>query len=266
MHSTDFTPFVATGLQGNKGRPYGVMAGFIVTFVSFTLFSRQLLSSANIDPQLIQNISSCLLLIFGGILFSEYLSGKFNQFASKLANIGENLSNTFDTKSSDGFWSGLLFGSCIAFLWAPCAGPILAAILVQTIQQKTDSAAVISLFFFGLGVGIPMLFVTIFGRKLLDRLRFLKTNSTRIRKIVAVIIIGSVLLNKFDFWTRLFTLEPSLGVSVKEQPKNSSKIKMDNKINNKPTRKLIKSIDPYPTPDIQEGNEWINSTPLDLKT
>src|SRR5476649_1239936 len=84
---------LVTGIQGGKLRPYGIIFGFITTFVIFTLFARNIFSSININPMLLQDIAIYLILAFGVILFSDYLSDRFSLLSQRLAGLGQKLSD-----------------------------------------------------------------------------------------------------------------------------------------------------------------------------
>jgi cytochrome c biogenesis protein CcdA len=97
---------LATGIQGGKLRPYGIILGFISAFVAFTFFARALISLFHIDPQYLRDISIYLIIFFGVVLFSDYLSERFSLFTQRFANVGESLSFKAEQKLPSGFWSG----------------------------------------------------------------------------------------------------------------------------------------------------------------
>jgi cytochrome c biogenesis protein CcdA/thiol-disulfide isomerase/thioredoxin len=241
---------LVTGIQGGKLRPYGIIVGFITTFVLFTFFARKIFSTINIDPMVLQEITIYLILAFGVILYSDYLSEKFSVYFQWLANLGQTLSDKAESHLPKGFWSGVLLGGGIAFIWTPCAGPILAAVLVQTIQQKADSHAFLILTAFSIGVAVPMLIITIFSKGILQHVRVLSRHTQIVRKILASIIIISMLFVKFNVWQKLFDLGGP-PISTNEFL---------------PATHLIDGIvAPYPAPQIQRITKWINTEPLNLE-
>ncbi len=70
-------PIVLSGsLSGSRKRPVGIVIGFVTVFALFTLFSRKLVEVAGIDLNILREVSFILLLFFGFIMLSGYLSEK----------------------------------------------------------------------------------------------------------------------------------------------------------------------------------------------
>lgn len=235
-------PIILSGsLSGSKKRPFGIIIGFIFTFSLFTFFSHQLVQSTGIDLTLVRYFSYALLIMLGVIMISTYLTEKFTHSMRKLANVGSTLA--IANNSQGGLISGILFGSLVGLIWTPCAGPILAAVIVQTALQQTTTTSFIIILSFGAGAAIPMLVIALFGRKIMDRVGFFKTHAIALRKALGVIIIAAVLYMIYG---------TDVSFAIPKTPNQSQ-------------ARLIDGIHfPYPAPALFDSTEWINSPPLQL--
>ncbi len=235
---------LSTSADGGRKRPFGIITGFVIAFTLFALLSRQLVSFLHIDLDYIKYGSLILLTIFAVILFSEKLSAQFNQLTQGFANAGNQLSNQ---TTEGGFFSGILIGMLIGVVWTPCAGPILAAVLVQVIRQQSDLQAFAQVAAFALGAGVPMLIIALTGRKIMSRFRFFTTHTAAIRKSIAVIMLLAV-----AFIASGVDAQSLFG-------KNTTKI-----TNNNGLQDALPN--PYPAPEFSGIESWINTSPLTLKS
>lgn len=244
-------PLVLSGsLTGTRFKPFGIIVGFIISFSILTLSIRGLVAITHINPDHIRNAAFVILILLGLIMLSEYLSEKFNIVTQRLINIG----NFFQSKSETqtGFWGGILFGSLIGIVWTPCAGPVLAAVIVQVALQQTTMAGILTVMAFALGAGIPMLIIAITGHKIMEKFRFFKKNTVALRKILGAIIIGSVFYLLFQPEIPLANLNKKSALTTAIQFANNNE--------------LINGLaQPYDAPQIDGINNWINSPSLNLK-
>ncbi|OAI49448.1 cytochrome C biogenesis protein [Gammaproteobacteria bacterium SCGC AG-212-F23] len=237
-------PIIFAGsITGSKKRPLGIIIGFVFIFALFTFFSRKLVQYAGIDLNLIRHISFGILLLLGLIMLSSYLTEKFSQLTQKLANTGSTLSTANNPQG--GLLSGILFGGLIAIIWTPCAGPILAAVIVQTVIQQSTFTSFLTLLAFGIGAAVPMLAIVFFGRSMIEKFSYFKTHTTFFRKLLGAIIIVSVVY--------MIYLESGTNIAAATKTNNNTTLNLQNAL-------LI----PYPAPAIGGIDAWINSEPLQL--
>lgn len=235
---------LSASIDGGKWRPFGIIVGFVFSFTAFAMLSRKIVSSLGINLELIKYGSLLLLFLFGLVLLSEKLSTIFNNKTSAFANLG----NKLTTNSKDGFLSGIIVGSCIGLVWTPCAGPILATVLVQIIRQESDFQALLLIFAFSIGAALPMFIISLTGRKIMSKLNFLTNNTAKLRKIFGILIIISVCFIAFDGNARSYFANKD-GLKIV----NSSGLKDG----------LEK---PYPAAEIVGIETWLNSNPLTIES
>ena len=240
---------LASGVDSGRFRPYGLIVGFMFSFSVFTLLASQLVKSLGLEPEVIRNASFIILGVFGVIMLSEKLSDKFGEATQGLANLGQKVNSAQNkTPGKEGFWSGFLMGCAVGLIWAPCAGPIMAVVFIQVLQQETDLGSVLTVLAFSMGAGIPMLILTVLGNYMMRQLNFLKQNSRIIRKVLGVLLVGGVLLAAFggNWWD-----------SLSEAATGSQKVVANNKLLNPLPR-------PYKAPEITGITAWPNSKPQKL--
>jgi cytochrome c-type biogenesis protein len=66
---------------------------------------------------------------------------------------------TFQGKPASTFIGYFLFGATFALGWTPCVGPILSSILMLAASEKTVSQGMLLLFFYAVGLGLPLIAV-----------------------------------------------------------------------------------------------------------
>lgn len=233
-------PLVLTGsLTGSKARPLGLIVGFILTFTLFTLFSKILIDHLHINANALRYASYTILTFLGIMMMSNYLTEKFNLFTKQIIHVNQASNRNF---IQNNFWSGVLFGALIAIIWTPCAGPILAAVIVQAIIQKTTINSFFVVLFFALGVSIPMLLIAFLGRGFMQHFNFFRGKSSLFRKLLGALIILGVIFSIYSTDLALF----------------SARLKFNNFVTSEVSHKI------YPAPPLAGIVAWINSPPLQL--
>lgn len=237
---------LSVSIDGSRRRPYGVILGFIISFALFTFFSRQLVLWFGLDLNWVRNISFGLLLLLGFVMVSVYLTEKFTLLTQRLGNLGLQATTTSNMRDSS-FSSGVIFGALIGLIWTPCAGPILAAVIVESILQQSSIASFMTVFAFAIGAAIPMLIIALFGRALTSKIKFFEAHAVFIRKLLGVIIIASVIV--MIYAPGLFT--PTLKSSISADANFGAKLQDGLSLS-------------FPAPELKDIDDWINSKPLQI--
>lgn len=236
---------LAASAEGGRRRPYGIIIGFVLAFSLFALVSRKIVVALGIDLDVIKNVSLVLLAMFGLVLLSSTLSEKFSALTQGAANFGNQLAST----SGEGVLSGIVIGALIGLVWTPCAGPILAAVLVQVIRQQTELAGNLIIVSFAVGAGVPMLVIAQSGRKIMKRLGFFSHHAEAVRRGFGVLILLSVayIASGVDAQSLLATRTKA------KQP--ASELVLQESLSK-----------PYAAPEFAGIEAWLNSKPLTMQS
>src|SRR3972149_8545498 len=140
-------PIVLSGsVTGGKGRPWGVITGFIVSFTFFTLFLATLVQATGVSADTMRTVSVFIIFAFGMALvipkFRKFTEQAFSKLASGI------LPKKRDASSEHvpDFIAGLLIGISLGLVWTPCVGPILASVItLAAASTVTAGSAIITI-------------------------------------------------------------------------------------------------------------------------
>jgi len=171
-------------------RPVAIVAGLVVSFTLLVLVGAEVLSLFHLPDELLRDLGIAMLFALGiGFLIpavGELLERPFAR-----------LSGSRQASTASGFIIGLALG----LVFVPCAGPVLATITVLGATHHVSFETFVIAVFFGLGAGVPLLFVALAGDRLVARSTTLRTRAPLLRRIggVAMILVAlGVALNSFD--------------------------------------------------------------------
>lgn len=139
-------------------RPYLVIAGLVCSFSLATLVGSGLLTALHLPQDAIRWAALVVLVLIGlGLIFpplQHLIERPFGYLPQR--QIGAN---------ADGFGLGLTLGA----LYVPCAGPVLAAIVVAGGTQTIGAGALVLTGTFALGNALPLLAFALAGRRVAER-------------------------------------------------------------------------------------------------
>ena len=176
-------PIVLSGSVGGRSRPFGVIAGFVLSFSVFTLVLSTIVRALAIPPDALRVAAVVLILLFGLVMLVPRLRLGFEMIASRMAGGGRGRTQ------SKGFSGGLVTGFSLGLVWTPCVGPIMASVISLAITQSVDGGSVFIILAYSLGTAIPMLAIMLGGRTLIKRVPVLSRNTAGIQKVFGVLMI-----------------------------------------------------------------------------
>jgi cytochrome c biogenesis protein CcdA/thiol-disulfide isomerase/thioredoxin len=181
--------------QADRRRPLFVIAGFVATFVGAALAFGASADALGLEAGTLRQLAAGGLLAAGLLMAWPALADRLLTPLNRLAAPGQALSS----RAGTGPVGGLLLGAALGLLWTPCAGPVLAAILVLVAGAQTSEAAP-RLAAFALGAGVPMLAIAYGGQAITTKVRALTRHAGRIRQGFGalVIVTATAMLTHWD--------------------------------------------------------------------
>ena len=105
-------------------------------------------------------------------------------------------------KSAD-FGGTYITGMAFGFGWTPCVGPVLATILLLVASQPENMSGLWMLTSYGLGLGLPFVFVAAFYEQFIARFRIFTKSTGQIKWVLGGILIATGLVMVFGFMDEL---------------------------------------------------------------
>ena len=161
LNSAPANTRVNTSGSSAAARPYLVIAGLVCSFSVVTLAGSALLSALHLPQDAIRWAALATLTLIGlGLIFpplQHLIERPFARIPQR--QIGLN------SLSASGFGLGLTLGA----LYVPCAGPVLAAIVVAGGTASIGVATLILTATFAVGTALPLLVFALAGRHVAER-------------------------------------------------------------------------------------------------
>ncbi len=173
---------LSAGGVGGHRRPLGVVLGLMITFTITIVGIAEVVGGVGLGSDPLRDLAVAVLLVTGLTLIVPGLADGLEARMSRLARLGPRT-------SGDGFASGLLVGAALGFVYTPCAGPILAAVIsVSAASGRTVAVAIAYAF----GSGVVLLALTLGGRSLFDRVRRAGRGPALQRTLGAIMVITAL--------------------------------------------------------------------------
>jgi len=179
---------LSAGGVGGRRRPLGVVLGLSITFTIAIVGVASLVDGVGLGADPLRYIAVAVLALAGLALLVPSVADRVEARLSRVAALGASGARS-DAARGDGFRSGLLLGGALGFVYTPCAGPILAAIISVSAASGRSVAVAIA---YSLGSAAALLALALGGRKLFDRVRAAGRGPALQRALGATMLITAV--------------------------------------------------------------------------
>ena len=155
---------LASAGTGGRRRPLGVILGLTITHTLAIVALASLIDGVGLPDGGVRTLAVVVLLVFGLSLLVPSVAARIEAPLGRLARFGPR-------GRGEGFWSGLVVGGGLGFVYAPCAGPILAAVVSVSATRGASGELVAVALGYAAGSALVLLAIAYGGRRLIDRLR-----------------------------------------------------------------------------------------------
>lgn len=194
-------------------RPYRVIGGLVLSFSVVTLLGSALLSALDLPQDAIRWVALVALVAIGvGLIFPRFeqlLERPFSRIPQKQIAMGGN-----------GFGLGLALG----VLYVPCAGPVLAAIVVAGATAQIGVGTVVLTAAFAVGAALPLLFFALAGQRIAQRVSAFRRRQREIRIAAGIVTILLAVALVFDLPAVLQRAIPDYTASLQEKVGGSKQV------------------------------------------
>ena len=260
-------PLVLGGAAGGgRRRIAGIFVGFGLSFLTVTVVFASLLAAAGITTDRLRLAAAVIL----GLVGLSLAWPRLTRLVESLLNPIQARSSARLAGSSAGGWiGGLAIGAGIGLIWAPCVGPIMAAVIAAAVVSgPTPLAVAIAIAYVG-GAVLPLAAIARWGRRATQAVH--PRRADRLRRIfgVAMTITSVVVLTGLDIPLQArFTsaLPAGLGsalFAIEQQPAVQEELSVLRPSAAAQTDR-VPLEDLGPAPELTGITAWINSQPTTL--
>jgi len=186
---------LSAGVTGGRRRPLGVVTGLTLSFAFATVALVYVIDALGLPGDLLRNLAIAVLLGFGLLLLAPPLAARVEAWIGRVV-------PTPQTGGGDGFRSGLLLGGSLGFVYAPCAGPILAGVITVSASQPFTAGRLGVALSYAVGSAAVLYFLMLGGRRLTARLA---PQGGRLQIAMGAVMVVVAMLMAGDYDTRFQT-------------------------------------------------------------
>jgi|SRR5215218_1075424 len=187
---------LSVGVTGGRRRPLGVVTGLALSFAFATVALVYVIDALGLPDDLLRNVAIVVLLGFGIALLMPPVSARIEAWISRVVPAPARGAR------DDGFLSGVLVGGSLGFVYAPCAGPILAGVITVSASQPFTAGRLAVAASYALGSSLVLYGLMLGGRRVTRRLA---PQAGRLQIAMGTVMVVVALLMAADYDTRFQT-------------------------------------------------------------
>ncbi|SFF59322.1 Cytochrome c biogenesis protein CcdA [Duganella sp. CF458] len=173
--------------QRNRRRPLFIVAGFILSFASFAMLLGVVSATIDVAQEVLRNTAIALLALSG--LFRLW-PAPYAWLVARLPGRSASAAPREDDGSNGG---AFLLGVSLGAVWTPCAGPVLASILVLVVKAQDPAWSALLLTLYAIGAAVPMLGIIYGGQYATQRVRSVARHAQRLQQVFGVLVVATAI-------------------------------------------------------------------------
>ncbi len=161
-------------------RPVVVVASLVVTFAVTTLIGATLLAALGLPQGLLRVLGVAVLAVVGlGLLVPP------------LGRVLERPFAALGRRAPRRNGSAVVLGASLGLVFVPCAGPVLAAVVVLSATQGVSAGLLVLTTAFAIGIAVPLLVLAVAGQRVSDRSMALRRRLPLVRRVAGGVLLAS---------------------------------------------------------------------------
>jgi len=180
---------LAASSTGGRRRPLAIVAGLTTTMTLTVIGVASLIDGLGFGDQFLRNFAVVVLAVFGLSLLIPALGRALERPLARLSRYGPR-------SSGSGIWSGLGVGAALGVVCAPCAGPILGAVISVSATQGASGRLIAVAVAFGLGLTVTLFAIALGGRRVVTRIQAAGRGLALQRGLGLVMVLTAVALTQ----------------------------------------------------------------------
>ncbi|HEY4317868.1 MAG TPA: cytochrome c biogenesis CcdA family protein [Herbaspirillum sp.] len=176
----------------DRVRPLFIIAGFILAFASFAMLLGAVSSQIHVAQEALRNTGIALLGLSGLLrVWPRPYDRLIAHLEQPLQRLGARIAP--DALKGNSNAGGFLLGMSLGAVWTPCAGPVLASILVLVVKAQDLGWSALLLSLYAVGAAVPMLAIIYGGQYITGRVRLLSRHARRLQQLFGVLVMAAAL-------------------------------------------------------------------------
>jgi cytochrome c biogenesis protein CcdA len=186
---------LSASTTGGRRRPLGIVLGLALTFLISIVALAKVVRGVGLGASAAREVAIVVLITFGLVMLIPGLAARLEAPLSRLARFGPR-------KRGSGFWSGMAVGGALGFVCAPCAGPILGAVIGVSATTGPTVRVVAIAIAYVVGLSAVMLLYGLGGRAVLGRIKRMAKGHL-VERALGIVLIATGVVITFNLDTSL---------------------------------------------------------------